>query len=170
MEDRQSIYCQQCGGATVPADVDGRLRPRCVDCASITYFDPKLAVAVIVSRDGEILLGKRGPGTREAGRWSFPAGFVERGERVEVAAAREAREEVNLEVEVGEILLLVSYEGEAVVLAVYLAASFEGVPAAGDDLVDVGWFSPDGLPDLAFPHDQEIIDSWVRSTEIEPGA
>ncbi|CAN5642091.1 hypothetical protein BH23CHL5_BH23CHL5_11000 [soil metagenome] len=167
MADHQSPYCHQCGGETVQAEVEGRSRPKCVDCGSITYYDPKLAVAVIISRDGEILLGKRGPGTREAGKWSFPAGFVERGERVEVAAAREAREEVNLAVEVGEILLIVSYEGEAVVLAVYLVASFSGVAAAGDDLIDVGWFSPDRLPDLAFPHDQAIIDAWVSAAGSE---
>ena len=153
------LYCQTCGGPTAEREVDGRARPVCARCGAVTYLDPKLAAAVVVERAGRVLLGRRGPGTREAGKWSFPAGFVERGERVEDAAVREAKEEVGLAVALGPLLGLYSAPGETVVLAVY-AATASGDPVAGDDLVEVGWFLPDALPDLAFPHDARILADW----------
>lgn len=143
--------------------VEQRLRPVCGACGMVTYLDPKLAVAVLIARDGQVLLGRRGPGTREPGRWSFPAGFVERGEVVEEAARREAREESGLDVALGPLLALLSYDGETVVVAVYPAISWTGEPVAGDDLTEVGWFPADDLPDLAFPHDRRIIDRWLET-------
>lgn len=139
---------------------DGRDRPVCTACGHITFLDPKLAVAALIVRDGQILLGKRGPGTRSPGRWSFPAGFVERGEQVETALAREVREETDLEIEPGKLVGLFSAAGETVVLAVYKAdvQDSSAVPMAADDLVDLGWFSLDALPDLAFERDYRIIE------------
>ncbi len=155
------LYCQRCGQVTAERQVDGRSRPVCLGCGAVTFLDPKLAVAVLIERAGRILLGRRGPGAREAGRWSFPAGFVERGEPVEDAAVREAREETGLAIALGPLLGLYSAPGETVVLAVY-AATADGDPVAGDDLEAVGWFAPDDLPDLAFPHDRRILTDWWR--------
>jgi 8-oxo-dGTP diphosphatase len=159
-------YCTGCGSLTEARTVEGCVRPVCTACGQVVYLDPKLAVAVLIARDGRILLGKRGPGAREPGKWSFPAGFVERGERVERAAAREAREETGLDVVVGDLVGLYSSEGETVVLAVYEATSV-GEPYAGDDLVEVGWFPISALPDLAFPRDQRIVDEWISSRQDE---
>lgn len=154
------MYCQRCGGITEEAKRDGRSRPVCTACGAVTYYDPKVAVAVVIERDGKLLFGRRGPGTRAAGGWSFPAGFVERGEQIEAAAIRETREEVGLTVALGPLLGLYSATGETVVLAVYAAASFSGDAVASDDLTEVGWFSPDALPELAFPHDERIVELW----------
>lgn len=156
------MYCQQCGAPTVDRPHEGRVRPVCVACGTVTYLDPKLAVAVLIERDGCVLLGQRGQGTREPGKWSFPAGFVERGERVEAAAAREVAEEVGLAITVGNLLGLYSADGEAVVLAVFAAASLIGQPVAADDLTAVAWFDLAELPELAFPHDRRIIEDWQR--------
>ena len=155
-----SVYCQHCGRETALAERDGAWRPVCRGCGAVTYFDPKLAAGVIIERDGRLLFGLRGPGATGPGKWSFPAGFVERGERVEDAAVRETREEVGLDVTLGPLLGLFSDTGETVALAVYLVIGFSGEPAAGDDLIDVGWFGPDDLPELAFPRDRRIVDLW----------
>lgn len=154
-------FCQQCGNRTVHQAVEGIDRPVCPVCGAVTYLDPKLAVAVIIEQEGKLLLGRRGPNSREPNRWSFPAGFVERGEPVELAAEREVREETGLLVRLGPLLALLSSPGETVVLAVYTAREFSGTPIASDDLTDLGWFSPAELPDLAFPHDRQIIDAWT---------
>ena len=156
-------YCAACGSLTEERPVEGSIRPVCTGCGQVVYLDPKLAVAVLIARDGRILLGKRGPGAREPGKWSFPAGFVERGETVERAAAREAREETGLDVVVGDLVGLYSSDGETVVLAVYEATSAVGVPCAGDDLTEVGWFATSELPELAFPRDRRIMDEWVSA-------
>ncbi len=156
------MFCQRCGGATEQRQVEGRPRPVCTVCGGVTYLDPKLAVAVVIERDGEILLGKRGANTREPGKWSFPAGFVERGEVVEQAAMREVREETSLTVEIGPMLGFFSREGETVALAAYAATGFTGEPRANDDLEALSWFAPGKLPELAFPHDPQIVANWQR--------
>lgn len=154
------MYCQRCGAPTENVYRDGRMRPVCTSCSMTTYLDPKLAVAVLIGRENEVLLGRRGAHTREPGKWSFPSGFVERGERVEDAARRETLEETGLTVELGPVLTVISSPGETVVLAVYPAVAFSGEPSADDDLTELCWFPLENLPELAFPHDGEIIRLW----------
>lgn len=168
------MFCQRCGGKTEERAHDDRLRPVCLACGAVTFLDPKLAVTVIIERDGRILFGKRAAWTRSPGKWSFPAGFVERGEVVEQAAIREVQEEVGLTIEVGSLLGVLSEPGEPVVLLVFPATKVLGDPAPGDDLVELAWFAPDTLPDLAFDHDPEIIRLWQewhgsRATPDRPG-
>lgn len=156
--EAETVHCQTCGGKTAGQLVDGRTRPVCQLCGAVTYLDPKLAVAVALRREGKVLLGRRGAGTRAAGKWSFPAGFVERGEVVEEAAVREVREETGFTIELGPLLGLISSLGETVVLAVYTGTIVAGEQDAGDDLIELDWFAPDALPELAFPHDLHIIE------------
>jgi ADP-ribose pyrophosphatase YjhB (NUDIX family) len=154
------MYCQRCGAPTKEMHREGRMRPVCTDCGMTTYLDPKVAVAVLIGREDQVLLGRRGEHTRQPGRWSFPSGFVERGERVEDAAIRETLEETGLAVDLGPVLTVVSSAGETVVLVVYPAVAFHGTPEANDDLTEVRWFPLDRLPELAFPHDLAIIALW----------
>lgn len=161
------MYCQQCGHPTREEHLDGHTRPVCTTCGAVTYLDPKLAVAVLISQDDRVLLGKRAEHTRQPGKWSFPAGFVERGEAVEAAAIRETQEETGLTVEPGPLLSLISAPGETVVLAVFPTATWTGTPVPGDDLVEVRWFPFDRLPELAFDHDNEIIEQWRLSKHTE---
>ncbi|MBL8126534.1 MAG: NUDIX hydrolase [Chloroflexia bacterium] len=161
-------YCSSCGSPNEIQERDGRHRPVCTACGYITFLDPKLAVAALIVRDGQILLGKRGPGTRSPGKWSFPAGFVERGEQVEAATAREVREETGLDVEPGALVGLFSEPGETVVLAVYEATLNDtgAVPVAADDLVDLDWFPLARLPELAFERDYRIIECLLGGQKV----
>lgn len=156
------MYCQRCGAPTQERDIDGRARQVCTACGAVTWLDPKVAVAVVIERDGKVLLGLRAEGTREPGKWSIPAGFIDRGERIEDAAAREMAEETGLDITLGPILTAISDTGDPVILLVYPALSASGDPVAGDDLDEIGWFAPDALPDLAFPHDTDILATWKR--------
>lgn len=162
-----TIHCAFCGAHTQEQAIDGRQRPVCTACGQVTYLDPKLAVAVLITQEGQVLLGKRGPGTRAPGKWGFPGGFVERGERVESAAAREALEETGLEVAIERLLGLYSSDGETVVLAVYQASVVAGQPQAADDLTALAWFPFTALPELAFPRDRQILGAWLNEGKMK---
>jgi 8-oxo-dGTP diphosphatase len=153
-------YCAACGALTEARLIEERMRPVCTVCGQVAYLDPKLAVAVIIFRDDRVLLGKRGMHGREPGKWSFPAGFVERGERVEDAAVRETREETGLQIEIDDLIGLFSETGDPVVLAVYGGHILDGEPHAADDLTELGWYRFTDLPELAFSRDQQILDAW----------
>ncbi len=56
---------------------------------------PYIGVAVIVIRDGRVLLGKR-KNAHGAGTWQFPGGHLEFGESIEDCAKRELFEETGL--------------------------------------------------------------------------
>lgn len=58
----------------------------------------RVGVAVIVVRDGKVLLGKR-KGSHGAGTWAFPGGHLEFGETIEQAIKRELLEETGMTTE-----------------------------------------------------------------------
>lgn len=60
---------------------------------------PYVGVAVIVVRDGCVLLGKR-KNAHGAGTWQFPGGHLEYGESIETCARRELFEETGLSIDV----------------------------------------------------------------------
>lgn len=154
-------HCAECGHPLGERLIDGKMRPVCPQCGAVVYEDPKLAVGVLIEHDGRVLLGRRAPGAHEAGKWSFPAGFVDRGERVEDAAIREVREETGLEVRLDGLLGLYSSTGETVVLAVYVGTPIGGTLGAADDLTEVAYFPLDAPPEPAFAHDTQILADWL---------
>ena len=95
-------YCPQCGAALAPREAGGAVRPACPACDFVLYLDPKVVVAVAVGHAGRVLLGRRAinPGR---GLWSFPGGYVDRGEAVD-PALRETREETGLAVRLTGLL------------------------------------------------------------------
>jgi 8-oxo-dGTP diphosphatase len=129
--------------------------------ATPVYRDPKVAVAVIIVDDRGILLQQRAMEPRR-GLWTFPSGYVDRGEQVERAAEREVREELGLDVSLTHLLGVYSEPGNPVVLIVYT-----GEVAAGDEptvqaeeISEIGYFRSTDLPPLAFDHDRAIIADW----------
>jgi 8-oxo-dGTP diphosphatase len=123
---------------------------------------PLLAADVIIEladRPGRpiVLIERRYPPPG----WAIAGGFVDVGETVEAAAAREALEETGLAV--GALTLLGLYSDPArdprghTVSAVYVAQA-HGEPVAGDDAGSAGVFQLDALPELAFDHDRVLAD------------
>ena len=62
----------------------------------------KIVVAAVIERDGLFLAARRTEPPALAGRWEFPGGKVEPGEDDVAALIRECREELGVEIEVGE--------------------------------------------------------------------
>lgn len=159
-------YCLHCGTALEAQHQEDRDRPTCPTCGFIHYFDPKVAVAVVLGNADGVLLGRRGidPG---AGLWSFPAGYVNRGEVLEEAATREVLEELGLAVRLTGLVGVYSEPGEPVVLVVYAGEVETGEPTPdGREVSEVQRFALDALPDdLAFPHDRRVLADWKRAVE-----
>jgi 8-oxo-dGTP diphosphatase len=63
-----------------------------------------VVVAAVIERDDAFLVTRRLEGTHLAGRWEFPGGKIASGETHAAALAREIREELDAEVEVGALL------------------------------------------------------------------
>ncbi len=80
-------------------------------------------VGAAILRDARCLAAQRGAAMRLPGKWEFPGGKVEAGEDPRVALAREVREELGLDVVVGELLGTGRDVGDDLVvrLDVYLA-------------------------------------------------
>lgn len=151
-------HCLRCGTVLTPRLVDHRERPSCPSCGWTLFLDPKVAAAAVLELSGGILLCRRAiePGL---GKWSFPAGFVDRGEVVEEALRREIREETGLEAQLDGLVGVYSHAENPVVLIVYSAAA-EGTPRPSAEASEIGLFQPDRLPELAFDHDLRIIHDW----------
>lgn len=66
-------------------------------------------VAAIIIHDGKIFATQRGYGEFKDG-WEFPGGKIEQGETPEEALIREIREELDSEIEVGELFDTVEYD------------------------------------------------------------
>jgi 8-oxo-dGTP diphosphatase len=133
---------------------------QCVSCDRIIYSDPKLAVAAIIPHDEGIVLIRRGI-YPAYGEWSFPSGYVNRGEVVERALEREVLEETELVVDAGRLIGLYSAPDRAVVLAVYEAVVRGGTLVAADEALEAKVFAHDDLPELAFEHDARIVSDWL---------
>ena len=131
---------------------------------------PLLAVdAVILFQDGIVLIKRDRPPF--AGSYALPGGFVEVGETVEAAAAREAREETGLIIELLGLVGIYSNPARDprghVVSAAFLARG-SGDLKAGSDARSAQVFPLQSLPPLAFDHDKIISDalSLAKSQSI----
>lgn len=114
-------------------------------------------VGAVLVHDGRVFAAKRGPGKSMAGYWEFPGGKVEAGETPEDALARELREELQIEVAVGEFLVTAPHEADTAVieLSTYLCTIKDGVPVLTEheesrwlpvsELCDVEW-APADIP------------------------
>lgn len=135
---------------------------RCSHCSRIIYADPKLAVAAIIPIRQGIVLIKRAIEPK-IGMWSFPSGYVNRGEKLERAIEREVSEECGLQVETKRLVGLYSDAADPVVLAVYESIVRGGTLKAGDETSDAAIFPIDQTPQLAFEHDTRIIKDWLET-------
>jgi ADP-ribose pyrophosphatase YjhB (NUDIX family) len=144
----EAKYCPRCGNQ---AQVDYPRSITCSHCGYGAYYNPKpVAAAIPVLEDGRIVLLRRG---FEPGKdlWTFPGGFVDLGETVEQAARREAREEIEADVELTRLVGVYSRAQERVVLIVF-AASTTDTPQTTDEAPEVNAFKPSEIPwdELAF--------------------
>ena len=159
-------FCPRCGETLRPRRVKpgGAHLAACASCSFVHYQDPKVATGTLFTVDGGIVLVRRAIAP-SYGKWVFPGGFVDKGERVEEAAIRETREEVNLDVKIDRLLNVYSYEDSAVVIIAYTARVIGGQLQAKDESLDAKAFTPAQIPwgELAFRSTQDAIKEYIAS-------
>lgn len=165
--DRGHQFCGRCGGPT--ERVAGETSRRCPRCEVTFYPRISPAVIVLVTRGDAALLGRNA--RFPAPMYSTLAGFVEAGETLEEAVAREIREEAGIEVR------NVRYFGsQPWPFPDSLMIAFTAEHASGEarpdpaELSDLGWFTADALP-MVPPRlsiARAMIDDWVRRMGGDP--
>ena len=154
-----SRHCRECGHRLEERLAFGKTRGVCPQCGYTDFEDPKVAVGVVVEKDGGIVLGKRNHDPK-IGCWSFPSGFVDAGEVPEDAAVREVEEETGILVKLDRLLGVYARPGERVIFLAYAGRAIGGELQAGEECTEVGVFPADRLPELAFPNDGAILTAW----------
>jgi ADP-ribose pyrophosphatase YjhB (NUDIX family) len=157
-------FCSACGAPLAESyhPPDGCRRLVCTACGRVQYRNPAVVGAVIVERDGAVLLLRRARAPR-AGTWVFPGGFVELGETVAEAARRECIEETGIEPRVGPLIGVYDRPGPGIVIVVYRAAVMSGAVAPGPEASEVCWFPIERIPwtELAFDTTEAALRDWL---------
>lgn len=137
-------YCGACGAPTRSQSA-GHVQKCTNDACGIDHF-PRLDPAIIVLiTDGErALLGRQA--SWPAGRYSTIAGFVEPGESLEDAVAREVLEETGVAVTACEYHSSQPWPFPSSLMIGFTArAAAEAVPRADEELEDVRWFTREDI-------------------------
>jgi len=164
-------YCPYCGETVDERDVEGVATPHCPDC-EVTFFEEQVvsARATVVDGDAALLI-ERGRGA-DVGAWATPGGFVDPGETLPEAAARELHEETGLRVEPTDLELVgtgrIAFAGGNSQLFVNFAASASvasGDVRPGDDAADARFWTRDEL--LAHPETGDPETRTLGATGLE---
>ncbi len=161
-------YCPYCGAPLLLRLLPTEDRPRLVcDRRHILYVNPKVIVGVIPERRGRILLMRRGIEPRY-GAWTYPGGFMEIDETVEECAAREAEEEVGVQVRLGGIVGVYSRpapQSPGIVSIVFAGRVVRGRVKDGREALEARWFGPEEIPwdDLAYETTHWALRDWLKS-------
>jgi NAD+ diphosphatase len=144
-----SGHCPRCGDAT--ERIEGEWGKRCPRCRYEHY--PHLHPAVIVLvRDGDRCLLARKEGWAP-GRYALVAGFVDNGESLESAVAREVKEEVGVDVTDIQYVGSQNWPFPSQLMVGFVATYAGGdIRVDPEELEDARWFPCDALPNRPSRH------------------
>lgn len=163
-------FCSRCGqpvALRIP-DHDTRERHVCTGCGMVHYRNPTVIVSCLATLGQRALWMRRAEEPRR-GFWSVPGGFMEIGESLQEAAARELREEtgVCLPPEAMSLYGVGSVGNGAQVYVSFRAELQDEVFAPGPESLEVALFSRAELPvaGLAYPGILPAVDNFYRELE-----
>jgi 8-oxo-dGTP diphosphatase len=112
----------------------------------------RIGVAVIWNQAGQISIDKRKAGGAMGGLWEFPGGKIEAGETVAECIFREIREELGIEIVVGEHLISIdhTYPTFQLTLIVHHCQHISGIPQPIES-DEVRWVNVNDLENYEFP-------------------
>ncbi len=156
-----SKYCGRCG--TLNTDAADELARLCPSCDRREY--PRIAPAVIVlveDEAGSVLLAHNSKFKPQL--YSLIAGFVEAGETLEDAVAREVQEETGIVVADPRYVRSQPWPFPFSLMLGFRARKVGGdLKPDGVEIEEAGWFSREDLPILPGPGSvaRWLIDQWV---------
>jgi len=128
----------------------------CQSCGFHFYINPApIATVIIENKQGEILLVKRKVAPKK-GFWDLPGGFVDYSEKIEEAAVREIKEELNININLTDLHWLGSYVNDNylyrsinyhTINTVFFLRLTIGLPIkASDDVASFQFFHKEQIP------------------------
>ena len=158
-------FCNQCGAKVEFRNPPGDPLPRyiCDSCGTIHYQNPRLVVGCVPDYHGKILFCRRGIEPRR-GFWTVPAGFMENGETLQQAAARETHEEALARVEIGSLLTVVHVLHAHQVHVFFRATLKEPEFGAGAESLETMLVDPQDIPwaEIAFPSTDYTLKRYLE--------
>jgi ADP-ribose pyrophosphatase YjhB (NUDIX family) len=147
-------FCSQCGNPVtrmIPAG-DNRMRHVCAHCATVHYENPRIVAGCLPVWRDQVLLCRRAIEPRR-GYWTLPAGFMENGETIEQAAARETLEEACARVRDLSLYTLFDLPHISQLYMIFRAELVDLDFAVGEESLEVRLFAEIEIPwsELAFP-------------------
>jgi len=161
---RDHRFCGRCGGET---GFHPRERAKWCHTCNIPWY-PRLApcVIVVIRRDDRFLLAKNARAKRDF--YSLIAGFVEPGESLEEAVAREVMEETGLSVTNVRYCESQPWPFPHQLMVGFFADYADGeLVLQEDELSDAGWYRPGDTPPV--PPETTIAGRLIRLMEQEMG-
>jgi 8-oxo-dGTP pyrophosphatase MutT (NUDIX family) len=130
-------------------------------------FAAPVAVHLFLIRDGRVLLLRRANTGYEDGSYSVPAGHLDGGEEVTVAAIREAREEIGIGLARSAVSVVgvMHQRSNVEYIDFFVAASTwtgEIVNAEPHKCDDLAWYPLDTLPGNTIPYVRRALDNYRR--------
>ncbi|HBE20705.1 MAG TPA: 8-oxo-dGTP diphosphatase MutT [Cyanobacteria bacterium UBA11149] len=122
-----------------------------------------IGVGVIWNDQRQILIDRRRAEGLLGGLWEFPGGKIEAGETVEACIKREIKEELAIDIEVGDFLITIDrdYSHFSVRLIVHHCRHLAGVPQTVE-CDEIRWVTLDEIEDFSFPEANSQIIAALR--------
>lgn len=127
----------------------------------------QIGVAVINNQQGQILIDRRRQSGEMGGLWEFPGGKIEPGETVEECIRREVKEELDIEIAVGDRLTTIShtYKTFNVTLYVHDCQYISGEPRP-IECEEIHWVEPDQMNQYQFPQANSQIVNLLQQRGV----
>lgn len=123
-----------------------------------------VVTAAVIENQGNFLIAQRKKQSHQGMKWEFPGGKIEPGESPELCLAREIREELGINIEVGDIFKVIShnYGEKQVILLCYKCRMLSGT-LSPIECEDFQWVTPEQMQGFDFaPADVPLVQALQK--------
>ena len=160
--DKNNAYCGVCGS---PLRRETSISKRCPGCGKEVWPQLAPAVIVLIKRGDEVLLVQSRKFKRDY--YGLVAGFVEPGETLEAAVAREVKEETGISITAPRYFGSQPWPYPSGVMIGFVAEYVSGsIALQKEELTKGGWFTKNAMPPIPAKLSiaRQMIDAWVEGS------